>query len=184
MSGQAVTDLPITTGTERLGDIRDNYLAGRMPDENITEPYVSTIASNGVTPSGGVMNPYFRPASLANMQYMMNGGLMGNKGAVTTSSGTTYMRPTPPPQAIQPTVGSNYQQQPSVQIPSEAQQDTDDAKHDAVQATIASQIADLKAQQKHIKYLHTHSRQSIMEPQTTPPPIRTIGGYGRNIRTY
>jgi hypothetical protein len=110
-TGQAVADLPITTGTQRLQDIAENYRSGFMPDDMTTLPYLATIGSSGVTPSGGQINPSFRPAMIANMAALQrgllsNGATGGISGSLSSGRGFNY---NPPPSAIPPTVGTQYQ---------------------------------------------------------------------------
>ena len=109
ITGQGRADIPITTGTQRLGDVRANYLAGLMPDETVSTPYMSTIGINGVQTSGGSLNPNFRPPAAALMQSLRNGTYMGgaNTGAKQTlgSTGRSIIVPPTNP-VVQPTMGT------------------------------------------------------------------------------
>jgi hypothetical protein len=109
-SAQTVSDLPTLTGTQHLQTIGENYRSGFMPDEMTTLPYVSTVGAGGVTPSGGQINPSFRPAMIANMaalqRGLVNGQPAGQTGTLSSGKGFTY---NPPPAAVQPMVGTAYQ---------------------------------------------------------------------------
>jgi len=112
-TGQGVQDIPITTGTQHLGTIAQNYLAGRMPDETVSTPYMSTIGINGVQNSGGVLNPNFRPPAAAMMAAIRNGTYTGGASGQTHTlpSGQTIVVPqTPGSNIVSPTLGTSYQQ--------------------------------------------------------------------------
>jgi len=153
-SGQARTDIPINTGTQLLGDIRQNYQAGLMPDEMVSAPYVSHVTPQGVQGSGGLINPQFRPAAAAMIQAIQNGsyfggGSGGQTGTLSSGRGFNY---NPPPPISSPTLGTAYQPLPSNEdIPPEGVHSPDiQAKHDADVEALKAQQANLKAKQKQL----------------------------------
>lgn len=214
-SGQAVSDLPIITGTQHLQSIGENYRSGFMPDEMTTLPYVSTVGAGGVTPSGGQINPSFRPAMIANMaalqRGLLNGQPQGQTGTLSSGRGFTY---NPPPQPTQPMVGTAYQGtgqgvsqtttpvdkypgysvdfstgrvyqdgqdvtgranptiiQSAIEQLHQQHGKAQDATHDAHQATIASEIAKLKAEK--VQLAAHHIRSGLI-----PQVLGGIGAYG------
>jgi hypothetical protein len=107
-TGQQIADLPITTGTQRLQDIAENYRSGMMSDERTSVPYMATIGAQGVTPSGGVLNPAYRPPMMAQMAALQHLGNQPTGGTLSSGRGFTYSPP--PPTAVPPTLGTNFQQ--------------------------------------------------------------------------
>ena len=168
-SGQGVSDLPITTGSQRLGDIAQNYELSHRPDDMVGTPYMDMVSKFGVTPSGGNLNPYFRPAAAATMQALQRGNYMGTGNTVTDSSGKYTMPVKPGNTTIHPTLGTAYDGKILGQAsingqPDEANQDIIDRHNDAIdahhkssQADIDANIAQLKAQKAQLQKEHLSS---------------------------
>lgn len=163
-TGQEKANLPLTTGTLANDAMWQNIHSQYEPDTLVGTPYVSRLTPTGVTLSNGQLNPMFRPAAAATMQALSRGNYLGGNttAPVITSSGNAYIKPTPVnPSIMTPTIGDAYktpEQQQDEQDKIKEIQDSSEshrqAQHDAVQATIASKIAQLKAQQKILQAKH------------------------------
>lgn len=159
MTGQLKTDLPINTGTQRLGDIIANYQAGYMPDMSANTPYLSYVTPEGVSDSGGVLNRNFRPPSLATMQALVGGNALGNtlgnSISVPTPQGNTYNMPAQRPGITHPTVGTQFQPQMLQQTEEQKRaEDAQNAQHDSLQADIKAKKALLDSEAKAAKAKH------------------------------
>jgi hypothetical protein len=129
------------------------------------------------------------------MYSSMAGGLggLGGPSTVTSPSGNMYPAPaaassiTVPPVSYDLTGKKGIEStDPREMAANEALQnklDNHDDNHEAAQATIASQIAALKARQKQLQAYHSNNRMSILGHTTggTLYDIGTLGEPGRNF---
>lgn len=154
---QTQADLPISTGTQHLQTIGQNYLSQYMPDELATTPFVNRVTGSGVMPSHGILSAGYRSPAMVSMASL---GRMGQNGIVpptTVPSGKVYPKPVMTDNGlVSPVTGTGYSPE-DVEERADKHNDAVDDQHDAKQATIASQIAHLKAIQAQLQAQHSRS---------------------------